>query len=321
MVFMWDPLSWVMEGASLAAIALLRNYKTSSARIDSLAPKTKAERAGQWKEIESADLVPDDMVSFKSGDIIPADCSLTESINVSLDLAALTGESLPQKADDQCFSWEGLRASSSPPVSIRSSVALRRSLVRTATSPVTSRRFAQIGSFCLISSGIFVIAGIFCVYAGFHYNYCHGLYGILVHLNGGIPIAVLSVTLALSSLRSTRPSALVSMSLRSSPLHSVFRQTGTLKINTLNIGRETIHPFSVEDVILCAACASRTRALSTLASSPLSPTSLARALVSSCSTSSPSSHGHTYREESTGRLKRVIKGMYDQYHDRALHEP
>ena len=76
------------------------------ALMDSLAPKAKVKRAGQWREIESSYLVPGDMISFKIGDIVPADCRLTEAINVSIDQAALTGESLPQskKLGDQCFS-------------------------------------------------------------------------------------------------------------------------------------------------------------------------------------------------------------------------
>ena len=76
------------------------------ALMDSLAPKAKVKRAGQWREIESANLVPGDMISFKIGDIVPADSRLTEAINVSIDQAALTGESLPQgkKTGDQCFS-------------------------------------------------------------------------------------------------------------------------------------------------------------------------------------------------------------------------
>lgn len=76
------------------------------ALMDSLAPKAKVKRSGSWSEIESSDLVPGDMVAFKIGDIVPADCRLTEAINVSIDQAALTGESLPQakKAGDQCFS-------------------------------------------------------------------------------------------------------------------------------------------------------------------------------------------------------------------------
>lgn len=135
--FMWNPLSWVMEAAALVAIALsngegrapdwqdfvgiiLLLFINSSigfyeergagnavkALMDSLAPKAKAKRDGTWREIESSILVPGDMISFKIGDIVPADCRLTEAINVSIDQAALTGESLPQpkKMGDQCFS-------------------------------------------------------------------------------------------------------------------------------------------------------------------------------------------------------------------------
>ena len=61
---------------------------------------------------------------------------------------------------------------------------------------------AQIGSFCLIVIGVFIIAEIFCLYAGFRYHYRRGINDILVLLIGGIPIAmptVLSVTLAVGA--------------------------------------------------------------------------------------------------------------------------
>ena len=76
------------------------------ALMDSLAPKAKVKRNGKWIEIDASHLVPGDMISFKIGDIVPADCRLTEAVNVSIDQAALTGESLPQskKFGDECFS-------------------------------------------------------------------------------------------------------------------------------------------------------------------------------------------------------------------------
>src|SRR6266446_6779686 len=61
---------------------------------------------------------------------------------------------------------------------------------------------ARIGSFCLVTIGIFVLAEIFVLYAGFRYQYRRGLNNILVLLIGGIPIAmptVLSVTLAVGA--------------------------------------------------------------------------------------------------------------------------
>ena len=134
---MWNPLSWVMEAAALVAIVLSngqgqppdwedfcgiifllfvnsaigfyeeRNAGNAvKALMDALAPKAKVKRNGEWSEIDSAILVPGDLISFKIGDIVPADSRLMEAINVSIDQAALTGESLPQnkKVGDQCFS-------------------------------------------------------------------------------------------------------------------------------------------------------------------------------------------------------------------------
>lgn len=134
---MWNPLSWVMEAAALVAIVLSNGEGRApdwqdflgitslllinsaigfyeergagnavKALMDSLAPKAKVKRSGAWSEIESAGLVPGDMISFKIGDIVPADCRLTEAVNLSIDQAALTGESLPQskKLGDTCFS-------------------------------------------------------------------------------------------------------------------------------------------------------------------------------------------------------------------------
>jgi H+-transporting ATPase len=133
---MWNPLSWVMEAAALVAIALSngggppdwedftgivllllinsaigfyeeRNAGNAvKALMDSLAPRAKVRRNNKWDEVDSSILVPGDMISFKIGDIVPADCRLTEAINVAIDEAALTGEALPRnkKPGDQCFS-------------------------------------------------------------------------------------------------------------------------------------------------------------------------------------------------------------------------
>jgi H+-transporting ATPase len=76
------------------------------ALMDSLTPKAKVKRSGSWSEIEPADLVPGDMISFKIGDIVPSDCRLTEAINVLIDQTTLTGKLLSQskKHGDECFS-------------------------------------------------------------------------------------------------------------------------------------------------------------------------------------------------------------------------
>ncbi|CCM02138.1 uncharacterized protein FIBRA_04215 [Fibroporia radiculosa] len=363
--FMWNPLSWVMEGAALVAIVLSngegqppdwedfvgivtlllinsfigfyeeRNAGNAvKALMDSLAPKAKVKRAGQWKEIESAELVPGDMVSFKIGDIVPADCRLTEAINVSIDQAALTGESLPQskKNGDQCFSGSTCKQGEAEGVVISTGAntffGRAASLVGQDddTTGHLQKILAQIGSFCLISIGIFVIAEIFCLYAGFRYNYRRGLNDILVLLIGGIPIAmptVLSVTLAVGAQQLAKYKAIVTRITAIEELAAVTilcsDKTGTLTTNKLTIDRETVRtygPFTAEDVILLAAYASRTEnqdAIDACVVGALGDTSRARAGIKLLDFKpfNPVDKRTeiTYREESSGRLKRVTKGM------------
>ena len=52
-------------------------------------------RDGQWRQIDASELVPDDVIRLRLGDIVPADARLTEGDFLSVDQSALTGESLP----------------------------------------------------------------------------------------------------------------------------------------------------------------------------------------------------------------------------------
>ncbi|THH26638.1 hypothetical protein EUX98_g7552 [Antrodiella citrinella] len=363
--FMWNPLSWVMEAAALVAIALSNGEGSApdwqdfvgiilllfinsaigfyeernagnavKALMDSLAPKAKVKRDGKWLEIESADLVPGDMVSFKIGDIVPADCRLTEAINVSIDQAALTGESLPQnkKLGDQCFSGstckqgeaEGVVISTGPNTFFGRAASLVGQ--DDDTTGHLQKILAQIGSFCLVAIGIFVLAEIFCLYAGFRYQYRRGLDNILVLLIGGIPIAmptVLSVTLAVGAQQLAKYKAIVTRITAIEELAAVTilcsDKTGTLTTNKLTIDRSTIRTygaFSGEDVVLLAAYASRTEnqdAIDSCVVGAIGDPARARAGIKLLDFKpfNPVDKRTeiTYREESSGKLKRVTKGM------------
>jgi len=127
---------------------------------------------------------------------------------------------------------------------------------------------AQIGSFCLVVIGIFVLLQICVLYGKFRYSYRHGLDNILVLLIGGIPIAmptVLSVTLAVGAQQLAKHKAIVTRITAIEELAGVTilcsDKTGTLTTNKLTIDKNlvgTYGPFSADDVILLAAYASRT---------------------------------------------------------------
>lgn len=58
-------------------------------------PQVRARRDGQILEISAEELVPGDIVLIGEGDRIPADGRLIQSINLQVEEAALTGESIP----------------------------------------------------------------------------------------------------------------------------------------------------------------------------------------------------------------------------------
>ncbi len=61
------------------------------------APQCKVIRNGQVEVIESKYLVPGDIVLLDTGDSIPADLRLAEAVNLKVQDAALTGESVPEE--------------------------------------------------------------------------------------------------------------------------------------------------------------------------------------------------------------------------------
>jgi len=54
-------------------------------------------RDGEKKDIDSKEIVPGDIILLETGDKVPADARLTESLNLQTQEAALTGESTPVK--------------------------------------------------------------------------------------------------------------------------------------------------------------------------------------------------------------------------------
>jgi Ca2+-transporting ATPase len=94
-----------LESGAIAVIVLfaallgfLQEYRAEKA-IDALrkmaAPTATVLRDGEEMEIAARELVPGDVVILSTGDRIPADGRLIESVRLQADEAVLTGESLP----------------------------------------------------------------------------------------------------------------------------------------------------------------------------------------------------------------------------------
>ena len=116
----WGPIPWMIEVAALLS-ALAKRWEDLSvilfmlfvnAFVDfyqeskalnaisvlkkKLARKALVFRDGKWSTIDAKNIVPDDIIKVKIGDVVPADCILLGGGDfLQVDQSALTGESLP----------------------------------------------------------------------------------------------------------------------------------------------------------------------------------------------------------------------------------
>jgi len=130
LAYFWGPIPWMIEAAAIMSIvvgdwgdfaiitgllvfnALLGFFEEREASSaldalkDSLALQARALRDSKWGSVEAKDLVPGDIIRLRLGDVVPADAQLTEGQYLSIDQAALTGESLPvdKKLGDSAYS-------------------------------------------------------------------------------------------------------------------------------------------------------------------------------------------------------------------------
>lgn len=87
------------------ALGFFQEYRAEKA-IDALkrmaAPAARVIRDGRESMIPAANIVPGDIIRLQTGDGVPADSRLIEAINLKMDEASLTGESVPvQKKTDK----------------------------------------------------------------------------------------------------------------------------------------------------------------------------------------------------------------------------
>lgn len=85
----------VIINAALGVYQEFRASKAMEALKKMASPNAKVIRDGSQQTIPATELVPGDVVLLETGDYIPADMRLLETVNMKVEEAALTGESVP----------------------------------------------------------------------------------------------------------------------------------------------------------------------------------------------------------------------------------
>jgi Ca2+-transporting ATPase len=89
----------ILLNTSVGVVQEIRADRAVAALRHMAAPAARVRRDDADVTIPAAGLVPGDVVRVEAGDIVPADLRLLEAVRLSVDEAALTGESVPVHRD------------------------------------------------------------------------------------------------------------------------------------------------------------------------------------------------------------------------------
>ncbi len=292
----WGPIPWMIEiAAVLSALvnkwedfsiimvmllvnAILDFYQESkalnaiNALKKSLASTALVLRDGKWVVVNAREIVPDDIIKIKIGDIVPADAVLVDGDFILADQSALTGESLPvtKKVDDEVYGnaivKKGEMIARVTTTGLSTYFGKTVKLVSKAQKEQKSHFQAmviKVGNFLILLT-VVMIAIILAVGFHRHENILDLLEFSLVLTVAAIPVAlptVLTVTMAVGAINLARKKAIVSRLAAIEELAGMdilcSDKTGTLTKNVMTISTPySVGDFKADDVLFYGALAS-----------------------------------------------------------------
>jgi H+-transporting ATPase len=260
LLFLNAELSFTQENRAHNALALLRQHLTIQARVL---------RDERWQLVPAKDLVPDDVVRLRVGDIVPADVRLIEG-RVSADQSTLTGESTPADVEVGGTAYAGSLIKSGEATCQVTATGARTYYGRTAELVHTARTASHLESIIvnivkyLVTMDVTLVVAIV-LYALVH-NFSLGevLPFALILLVASVPVALpatFTLAGALGSLELSGHNVLVTRlsAIEEAAAMNVLcsDKTGTITKNQLTLAATCIYsPFSEADLLRFAALAS-----------------------------------------------------------------
>ncbi|MCF6309984.1 MAG: plasma-membrane proton-efflux P-type ATPase [Sulfurimonas sp.] len=294
----WGPIPWMIEVAAILS-ALVRHWEDFiiimilllvNAIVDfyqeskalnaisvlkkKLARKALVLRDGTWQEIDAKEIVPDDILKIKIGDIVPADVKLLSGSDFLLvDQSALTGESLPvrKKVEENLYAnaiiKQGEMIARATATAKDTYFGKTVGLVAKAQNEEVShfqKMVVKVGNFLIILT--LVMIGII-IYHGVQTNQpiVELLIFALVLTISAIPVAmpaVLTVTMAIGAQVLAKKDAIVS---RLAAIEEIAGmdvlcsdKTGTLTQNIMSLADPyLVNNYTIQNLMLYAALASK----------------------------------------------------------------
>ncbi len=292
----WGPIPWMIETSAVLSIILkdwvdffiiltllfvnvivdyLQDAKASKALAklkDSLAYKVLVLRDNHFIEILARELVPNDIIKLRIGDIVGADAKLISGEYLEVDQSMLTGESLSveKSIGDKVFAGSIIKQGNmiAEVTNIGKSTFVGKSgeLIAKAEKERVShfqKAIMQIGHFLIVIS--IILAGIILLVSiNRHDALIEDVRFVMVLLIASIPVAlpaVLSVTMAIGALEIAKKKAVVKNLFVIEEMAGVnvlcSDKTGTLTKNKLSIHNPLLYAdFTQEDLFLYAVLAS-----------------------------------------------------------------
>jgi len=295
LTYLWGPIPWMIEAAVVLSglighwddfaiiIALLfvnavvgfwQEYKADNAielLKQRLALKARVLRDGKWSEIPARELVPDDVVRVRLGDVAPADIKLMEGEYLLVDQSALTGESLPveKHLSDVAYAGSIIRQGEMNGLVVGTGInSYFGKTVKLVEEAKTRSHFQEavirIGNYLIILASTLVLTILVAAVVR-HQSILNTGQFALVLLVAAIPVAmpaVLTVTMALGAVALAKKEAIVSKLVSVEEMAGMdvlcSDKTGTITKNELTVSDlRTFADFTDEDALLFASLASR----------------------------------------------------------------